>query len=244
MASFKQPEHSMSRHRITLLMTRPETGSRAFVAALPHAVTQSCEVIISPLIDIAPIDTDMPDCDAAIFTSTHGVAHGPQAMGRRAYCLGHATTQAARQAGWHAQQAGQDAETLIAALIALRPQGRLVHFSGTHTRGNVAGHLSAAALTANSVAVYDQQVQSLSNIAQKRLNGKIPVIVPLFSPRSALQFSRCAVVAAPLYLAAISTATAANCTALNHLALQIAQRPDRDTMVEVVQNLLTQVLSA
>jgi uroporphyrinogen-III synthase len=234
----------MSRHRITLLMTRPDAGSRAFVVALPDVVTQCCEVIISPLMDIAPLATDMPVCDVAIFTSAHGVAHGPQALGRRAYCLGHATTQAARQAGWRAQQAGQDAATLIAALIAQHPKGRLVHFSGTHTRGNVADQLRAAALNADSVAVYDQRLLPLSDIAKNRLGGENPVIVPLFSPRSALHFSRCAVVSAPLYLGAISTATAANCAALNHLAVQIAQRPDREAMVEVVQNLLRRVLSA
>ena len=226
----------MSRHRITLLMTRPAAGSRAFVAALPDAVTERCDVVISPLIDIQPVAADLPDCDAAIFTSTHGVAHGPQALGRVAFCLGQATTNAATMAGWKAQQMGQDAKTLVAALTAQRPTGHLVHFSGTHTRGDVAA--------ANSVAVYDQVLLPLSDVAQNRLKGSDPVIVPLFSPRSALHFSEDALCKAPLYLGAISPAAAANCAGVDHLALQIAGNPDRGGMIEVVQKLLAQALSA
>jgi uroporphyrinogen-III synthase len=234
----------MSRHRITLLMTRPAAGSRAFVAALPDAVMERCDVVISPLIDIQPLAADLPDCDAAIFTSTQGVAHGPQALGRRAFCLGQATTNAATMAGWTAQQMGQDAKTLVAALTAQRPTGHLVHFSGTHTRGDVAGHLQAAGLAANSVAVYDQALLPLSDVAQNRLKGSDPVIVPLFSPRSALHFSEDAICKAPLYLGAISSAAAANCAGVDHLALQISGNPDRGGMIEVVQKLLAQALSA
>ncbi len=234
----------MSRHRITLLMTRPAAGSRAFVAALPDAVLEHCDIVISPLIDIQPVAADLPDCDAAIFTSTHGVAHGPQALGRVAFCLGQATTSAATTAGWHAQQMGQDAKTLVAALTAQRPAGRMVHFSGTHTRGDVAGHLQAAGLDANSVAVYDQVLLPLSDVAQNRLKGSDPVIVPLFSPRSALHFSEQAICTAPLYLGAISPAVAANCAGINHLSLQVAGNPDRVAMIEVVQKLLAQALSA
>ena len=207
-------------------MTRPEAGSRAFVAALPDAVTQSCDVLMSPLIDIQPVTADVPEFDAAIFTSAHGVAHGPQALGRLAFCLGHATTRAAGQAGWQARQVGQDAETLVTALTAQHPAGRMVHFSGTHTRGDVADRLQAAGWAVDSVAVYD------------------PVIVPLFSPRSALHFSEGAQFTAPLYLGAISAAAAANCAHVEHVALQIAGNPDRGAMIEVVRKLLTRALSA
>lgn len=234
----------MSRHRITLLMTRPAAGSRAFVAALPDAVTERCDVVISPLIDIQPVAADVPDFDTAIFTSAHGVAHGPQPRGRRAFCLGQTTTNAATMAGWNAQQMGQNAETLVAALAAQRPAARMVHFSGTHTRGDVAGHLQAAGLDASSVAVYDQVLLPLSDVAQNRLKGSDPVIVPLFSPRSALHFSEDAVCTAPLYLGAISPAAAANCAGVDHLALQIAGNPDRVGMIEVVRKLFALALSA
>ena len=234
----------MSRHRITLLMTRPEAGSRAFVAALPDVVTQSCDVLMSPLIDIQPVTADVPEFDAAIFTSAHGVAHGPQALGRPAFCLGHATTRAAGQAGWQARQVGQDAETLVTALTAQHPAGRMVHFSGTHTRGDVADRLQAVGLAVGCVAVYDQVLLPLSDAAQNRLKETDPVIVPLFSPRSALHFSEGAQFTAPLYLGAISAAAAANCAHVEHVALQIAGNPDRGAMIEVVRKLLTRALSA
>lgn len=234
----------MSRHRITLLMTRPEDGSRAFVAALPDMVTDHCDVIISPLIRIQALPVDLPDFDTAIFTSAHGVAHGPLPDDRRAFCLGSATTEAATQAGWQAQQTGHDAETLVATLIAQRPQGRLVHFSGAHTRGDVADRLRVAGLFADNIAVYDQGLLPLSNAAQNRLNQTNPVIVPLFSPRSALHFSQGVAGVAPLYLGAISVAAAENCAKVDHVALRIARNPDRVSMIEVVQILLAQVLSA
>lgn len=100
--------------------------------------------------------------------------------GGLALCLGDATTRAAGLAGWQARQVGQDAETLVTALTALQPAGRILHFSGIHTRGDVADRLQAAGLAVDSVAVYDQVLLPLSDAAQNRLKETDPVIVPLF----------------------------------------------------------------
>lgn len=234
----------MSRPRITLLMTRPEDGARAFVAALPDTVTRHCDVVISPLMRIQALPVEWPDFDAAIFTSVNGVTHGPEPKGRRAFCVGNATAQAAAKAGWRAQASGEDAETLLASLIALQPEERLVHFSGIHTRGDVAARLRTAGLSAEALAVYDQVPLPLNDAARNALNGENPVIVPLFSPRSALRFRQCGAGTAPLYLGAISAAAAENCAGIGKFALIIARNPDRASMIEVVQILFAKVLSA
>ncbi|MCR8825435.1 uroporphyrinogen-III synthase [Pseudosulfitobacter koreensis] len=225
-------------------MTRPEDGARAFVAALPDRVTRHCDVVISPLMRIQALSVEWPDFDAAIFTSVNGVAHGPEAKGRRAFCVGRATAEAAAKAGWRAQASGQDAETLLASLIALQPERRLVHFSGIHTRDDVAARLRNAGLSAEALAVYDQVPMPLNDAAQNALSGENPVIVPLFSPRSALHFSQGVVGTAPLYLGAISAAAAENCAEVDKFALIIARNPDRASMIEVVQILLDKLLSA
>ena len=60
------------------------------------------------------------------------------------------------------------------------------------------------------ITVYDQQALPLSAAGRALLRGQAPVVLPLFSPRSARLAAQAARdAAAPLWLAAISAAAAA-----------------------------------
>ncbi|MFC6641682.1 uroporphyrinogen-III synthase [Sulfitobacter profundi] len=136
------------------------------------------------MIEIAPtgVEVDLAPFAGVIFTSANGVAHAPKGDGRPAFCVGPQTTAAAAKAGWQAQMAGLDAQTLIATLSGQPQIGPLLHLAGRHRRADVAAILGASGLTVDVATIYEQNLLPLSAAAQTLLNGPSPVIVPLFSP--------------------------------------------------------------
>ncbi len=155
-----------------------------------------------------------------------------------AWCVGPATTQAAKAAGWRAQQAGATAEELVASLLQLRPQSPLLHLRGEHGRGNVAERLTGSGLTTREQPVYQQHLLPLSDEASLAAEGARPVIAPLFSPRTARQFADVWAGTAPLWLAAISEATAEPLKSLGFERLKITSEPTPDKMQKAVKKLV------
>lgn len=183
--------------RSTLLLTRPEADSRRFAAHLPDL-----PAIIAPILRILPVAHDSATLAAAeglVFTSAHAVAAAGPGRGRPAFCVGARTAEVARAAGFATVAGPGDAEGL-APMIASAGL-RLIHPHGRHL---------ARALPVEGMVVYDQQAQPLTPEAVALLEGAAPVIVPLFSPRSARLLAQAAQGArAPVWLAAISPAAMA-----------------------------------
>ncbi|WP_410217124.1 uroporphyrinogen-III synthase [Paracoccus sp. (in: a-proteobacteria)] len=181
----------------TLLLTRPEEDSLRLAASFP-----GWPVIISPVLRIVPVDHDRSVLERAqglVFTSAHAVGPAGPGRGRPALCVGGRTAQAAHEAGYAVMQGNGFAESLL-PLIAASPVP-LLHPQGQHV---------AHRLPVPGVVVYDQLPQPLTATAQALLAEKAPVVVPVFSPRSARLLSAQAGQAqAPLWLAAISEAARA-----------------------------------
>ncbi len=194
--------------RIPLILTRPEGANSAFAAEFPKPLAAQLEFIDAPLIEIAPIEAEVAvdPSTAAIFTSVNGVRFAPHIVGQPAYCVGMRTTRAALAAGWEAVCLGKNAKELIAALLRLRPDVPLCHFSGVHVRGQISDALTEAGLHASRIEVYDQLLLPLSAPAISALTSQRPVIVPLFSPRAAAHFAEIAPVSQQLRVVTISEA--------------------------------------
>jgi uroporphyrinogen-III synthase len=170
----------------TLLLTRPRDSANAFAATLDPAALARVRVVIAPLMRIAATGAtvEMAGIRGVIFTSGNGVIHAPPAQGLSAYCVGAQTTHTARALGWQAQQMGDTAQQLTAALMAAPPALPLLHLGGVHTRGEIAQTLTLVGITTAHVAVYDQILVPLDTAALEALEGQC--IVPVFSPRSAV----------------------------------------------------------
>lgn len=228
-----------------LLMTRPQPAGRHFADTLAPGLRAGLTVCLSPLIGIAPRrdPVEIGDARGLIFTSANGVRAAAGLIGGRdlpSYCVGDATAQAARAAGWDkAQATGADADALVAALLRDPPPGPLLHLRGAHARGDAAGRLAAGGLPARAVTVYDQPALTLTDAARAHLAGRAPVLVPLFSPRSARLFAAQHGGAAPLYLQAMSPAVAAELRGLPAEALEIAEAPTGAAMRLLVERRLT-----
>jgi uroporphyrinogen-III synthase len=142
-----------------LLLTRPRPAARRFLDACEEALWEPIPAILSPVLAIRPLLLEVGERPAAlILTSENGAARAGELglAGLPAWCVGPRTAQAAREAGLEAVEAGPDAEGLLAALLAARPQGPLLHLRGEHARGDLAPRLRAGGLEAREAVAYAQ----------------------------------------------------------------------------------------
>jgi uroporphyrinogen-III synthase len=228
--------------QIPILMTRPKGSNRSFIDRIAPEVRERLHVVVSPLIAIEPLGAhvDIGPEDAAIFTSGNGVKYAPRGAGRRAYCVGEQTTQRARQAGWDAICAGNDATALVDKLRQIAPSQTLLHAHGVHLRVDVASQLQKAGLDVAATAVYDQILQPLTEEALGLLKGKAPVLVPLFSPRTASHFAELAPDVHRTIVIAISKAVADQCKLLDLGTVFVADEPTAQSMVKQLEKLLAE----
>jgi uroporphyrinogen-III synthase len=178
--------------RATLLLTRPRAASERFAADVA-ALGLPLDIVISPLMEIVPTEgiPVLSKGTDVIFTSSHAVEFAGPGAGRRAWCVGTRTANAASDAGFEAVMAGACAEELIARLLDERPGTPLAHLHGTHQRGDVARRLADAGLEVASHVLYDQ-VAVPPDAAFSDALARMPLLVALFSPRSAALFASAA----------------------------------------------------
>lgn len=220
-------------HPLTLVLTRPDRQSRRFAAELgldlPVEIAPVMEIVLS---DAGPLG----DARGVIFTSENGV-RAAVASGLRAgeaHCVGANTARAAREAGFKVRQTGRTADELVAALLAAEDvTGPLLHLSGEHTRGEVAERLSAAGLPTEARVVYRQDERALPQALVARLRDGAPVLLPLFSPRSAALVSAQVGRAPGAAVICLSDAVRAACT-LEAETVETCAAPTGDAMREAL----------
>ncbi|MFC3085870.1 uroporphyrinogen-III synthase [Tabrizicola soli] len=229
---------------VPVLLTRPEEQSRSFAAALRGRYGDRVRPVLSPLMRPVNLSPDLPPGPfaAVIFTSLQGVTAAlpyRAALPRLTWCVGGRTAQEARSAGFQTRAAEGDAESLIAAILANPPPGRLLHLRGAESRGNVAPRLTVAGVPAEATVIYRQEAQPLAPAAAELLRKPGVVIVPLFSPRSAALF-RAALPpdhAASLGLVAMSRNVADELLGLRGRVV-VARRPDAEAMLQGLDELI------
>lgn len=227
--------------RPVILLTRPEASSRRMAAILTARFGDRVDLCLSPLMNIV-LDARLPNLDGIrtlIFTSANGVAAYLAAQGPKTlpcYTVGDATAHTAQEAGLRATSAGGDAEALIARIMADNAPGPMLHLRGAHARGDIAERLSAQGCPVSQAIVYHQHAQPLSDQAASLLLGDRPVILPLFSPRSATLLAN-ATITAPVFVVAMSSNVADSVRfPVEHSV--IAPHPDFENVTEAIEGLL------
>lgn len=192
----------------TLLLTRPEPQSKAFLDACATALDRSVPAVISPLIRIEPTG-DLPDLarfSAVIVTSGNAVrVLGATLQGREVFAVGEATAALVQDFGAVATVLGENVDQFVhnAGQIG----GPVVFCRGVHSRGALADRLRELGIDVEESVIYDQAACPLSADATSLLAGNGRVVAPVFSPRTARLLAE-VTIAAPLTIVAISKATA------------------------------------
>lgn len=195
----------------TLLLTRPDAQSRAFLVQCEALAGRRLPSVISPAMSIEPVG-EVPSLDkyaSLIFTSGNGikcVLASDTLAGRLVFTVGEKTADLARNAGAEAMALGEDVDGFLAN--ASRVKGPALFCRGVHSRGNLASRLGESGVRVDEAVIYEQASRPLTQAALQLLSGEAPVVAPLFSPRTARLLSAYGVITAPLTVIAMSAAVA------------------------------------
>ncbi len=230
---------------LTVLLTRPQ--SRRFADLVRGRLGPAVRVVIAPLMRIeprGPLPALAPG-EVPVFTSESGV-EAYAALGGRcaglAFAVGGQTAAVARRLGFAPVIEGPGDSAGLAGLIASMDsaagRGAVWHLHGTHVAGDLAGLLQAQGIRACEAAIYDQVAAPLSAEARAVLEGAGPVLVPVFSARTArLLAGDLAAARAPLGLAAISPAVARELPVQSAGKVAVAARADAAAVLDVLADL-------
>lgn len=224
----------------TLLLTRPAPQSQRFAQQL-RARLGDVAVVISPLMQTEFHRPALPArlFQAVIFTSETGVEAAlpfKHQLPSRAFCVGNRTAAAARAAGFAAESAAGEVEALAAKIRTSDIHGPLLHLRGADSAGDLPGALAKSGIETVSVILYSQNPLALSDEAAALFQHDRPILIPIFSPRSARILAQMLPTGAkaPLLIVAISKAAAMAAQALSPQLLTIAAHPDGENMLQAV----------
>ena len=170
-----------------LLLTRPEPASRRFAAAVAETGVAH-RLLVAPLSRVVPVDFDaaaLGQARGVILTSAQAV-RAAAGLGLPAWCVGPGTTRAAQAAGITAHQAGYDAASLVAGIVAAGVSGPLIHLHGAHLALDVADALRAQGIEARGLQVYATEDLGWSDAVAETLAASAGIVAPVFSPRGAM----------------------------------------------------------
>ena len=232
-------------HRVPVLVTRPRAEAETFAATLTARFGPRVRPVVTPLIVPRLLSPTFPGHDhaAVVFTSAQGV-EAARRLDRHlpslAWCVGRKTAAVATAAGFQARSADGDVNALAKAILQDPPKGRILYLHGVDTHGNLQELLQSSGMDVDALALYRQDPQPLTAAALSLLRAPGPLLVPLFSPRTAGLF-RAALppdAKAPLHVAVMSAAVAEALADVPRAALAIASRPDAPAMLAAVESLL------
>jgi uroporphyrinogen-III synthase len=224
---------------VPVLLTRPIAEAQAFAMALTRRFGPRVQPVLAPLMATDHLMPALPPGPFAgvIFTSAAAVEAALRLaadLPKDAWCVGRKTADRATAAGFRARSADGDADALVAAILADPPKGKLLHLRGEDVRGEVAERLNSAGSETVSATLYRQTAQPLSPEGAAVLVTAGPVILPLFSPRSAALFRAVLPVDshATLGLVAMSGAVADAARPIPHHVMITAAQPTAKAMLD------------
>lgn len=225
----------------TVLLTRPAAQSARFGVDLA-ARFPGIRVVTSPLMAPEFRRPALPErhWGGLIFTSETAVlsarrlAADGYALPRRAFCIGDQTARVARAEGFDAVSAQGDGQALVQLIQSSQVCGPLLYLHGAEVRMDVGSALNAAGFETVSAVGYIQRAQRFTAEVVTLLRRTDPLLVPLFSSRTDMIFSREFVRVsgtAPLLVAAISADVGLELVAAGR---RVAERPDAAAMLEAM----------
>lgn len=223
----------------SVLLTRPEAQSKEFAEALRVGGFDG-EIVISPLIDIQPTGAEVTlACDAQVaFTSRNALDFVPP-QPRIAWCVGDKTAEKANGLGWRARSADGDVDQLFERIAEEALNTEIVHLRGEHSRGALVDRLIEEGILARDVVVYKQVALELTEEAKGALSGNSPLLVPLFSPRSAALMASQGPFAATMTVIAMSEAVAAELEGIDFGEIHVVAAPTAEAMCKSVLSLVS-----
>jgi len=211
-----------------LLVLRPEPGASATLA---RARAMGLEAVAVPLFEVEPVDWDAPDAggfDGLLLTSANAVrcagAQLQELRGLKAYVVGEATAEAARDAGFDIASTGDAGVDRL--LGSIEPDLRLLHLCGEDRRAP-----QDARQTITPLAVYRAKPIECPQLPAP--GGSVALI---HSPRAGRRFAELVTDRTGAALAAISAA-AAEAAGTGWKSIEVAERPEDEALLALAARL-------
>ena len=184
--------------------------------------------LIAPLLEVQSVSHDgLPKDAVLIFTSKNAIDH-VACGGQRAICVGDATAEKARAAGFTNVVSVDGTSSDVTAWVQanLPSSQKLCHVSGWHIRGSIAEDLLAAGYDAGRVIVY-------RSVPRLIWPDEPIAILALYSPLAAQTFAKAAKThdVSAVTAVCISQAVADELSGLDLKSVYIAARPREDELI-------------
>jgi uroporphyrinogen-III synthase len=183
-----------------LLVLRPQPGATATVE---RARELGLDAVAAPLFEVEPLDWEAPEAarfDGLLLTSANALRHGGEGLqalrGLKAYAVGEATAEAARDAGFDIASTGDSGVDRL--LGSLEPDLKLLHLCGEDRRQPIEGRQEITALP-----VYRSRA-----IESPDLGDTAGSIALIHSPRAGRRFAELVDARSAIALIVISAAAA------------------------------------
>jgi uroporphyrinogen-III synthase len=208
-----------------VIVLRPEPGASETIA---RARTLGLDAISIPLFEIDPVEWDAPDAggfDGLLLTSANAVRYGGEQLARlrslKAYAVGEATADAAREAGFEVAATGDGGVEHL--LGSLDPGLRLLHLCGEDRVD--------AREVITPIVVYRARQLERPGISKAEGN-----VVLIHSPRAGRRFAELVEVRGSIAITAISSA-AAQAVGAGWKTIVTADRPDDEALLALAARL-------
>lgn len=243
----KSPEYP-----IAVLITRPQPQADRLARELSAAMGPMIRPIIAPLMQTRALSANLPvgPHDAVILSSEAGAIAAKKlrrtalTLPERAYCVGDRTAKIARSLGFDVRIDGPTAEALIAKMLHHGVVGRLLYLHGQDVSTPIDRLLTSAGIPTDAAATYAQEPIELTTEAMIQLATDAPLVVPIYSARSARLFLSvlpkdfradlrpCLI--SPDIMPALSETFSARAV--------VAERPDGPSMVAAIRRVISSLL--
>lgn len=180
-------------HRIPVLITRPQPQADRLAAKV--AGIAGTRAVVAPLMQTRFLPVILPPGPFAslILTSEAGAEAAARlrragGLPDRALCVGPRTAQVARAAGLATPLVAPDAAALLAGIAQHPDRAPCLYLRGADVTRDLDQDLRQMGLAAAAVVAYAQQECALSDTARTLLCSPGPIVLPLYSSRSARLF--------------------------------------------------------
>ena len=194
-------------------------------------------MIMCPAFGFEAVSTIQTHFDAAIFTSKAGVSFAPVGDGRVAYCVGDATAQLAKDAGYAPLSANGSAEDLVALILNEAPTISLLHIRGEISHGNVTERLVAQGISCTDVVAYRKVPYSPTVSKMEVIGSASQLVLPLFSAETVSIIANWALPLEGCVVVAISDFVAQAALSLTPVDVIVSERPDMRGMAAAIARL-------
>lgn len=170
-----------------LLLTRPESESRAFLSAFEERQGFKGPSLIAPILKVEPVEQsgEQDIGDVVIVTSPNALLSAPKLEGVACHVVGTRSAAAVEALGGRVATAAGTATELIDKLSKFSHPTAATWLRGTEAAKNIGAELGRHGWSITPIISYRQVAQELNQSTLDQLVAARRVVAPVFSPLSA-----------------------------------------------------------